>query len=207
MAGLLGDFGVPEQGTDMERVHAVYRKDDFPGTPDAATAKDLEDLFGYLFPQVENPEIDRSHSGIAIAARNPRLALSLAKLSGLIAGELPWSKRRDLRELAIQTVNLHFKCDYSFRARKAAAAMAGIGAELQDALPQWRTSGLYNDEQRLVIAYALAVVAGDVPDELFSRVAAQFGETGAIEFTTVVAFWSFWAMFLNATGPGLTPAD
>jgi hypothetical protein len=25
---------------------------------------------------------------------------------------------------------------------------------------------------------------------------------GAIEFTIVVAFWSFWAMLLNATRPG-----
>ena len=39
------------------------------------------------------------------------------------------------------------------------------------------------------------------PDELFARVVERFGEKGAVEFTTVVAFWSFWALFLNATRP------
>ena len=33
----------------------------------------------------------------------------------------------------------------------------------------------------------------------------KFGEKGAVEFTTVVAFWSFWALFLNATGAGSVP--
>jgi alkylhydroperoxidase family enzyme len=52
-----------------------------------------------------------------------------------------------------------------------------------------------------VIEYTLAVIAGDVPDELFAKVVARYGEQGALEFTTVAAWWSFWAMILNATRP------
>jgi len=185
----------------MARVKAVYRPGDYPGIPDEATRKDLADLFDHLFPGVENPEIDQSHAGVAIAAQSPRLALGMARLSAVIAGELPWSQRRDLRELAMQTVNVHFKSHYSFRARAAPAEAAGIGPDLQAAIGTWRTSALFNDEQRLIIEYGEAVMSGDVPSELFARVVGQYGEKGTIELTSLVAFWSCWAMFLNATRP------
>jgi alkylhydroperoxidase family enzyme len=81
------------------------------------------------------------------------------------------------------------------------AAAAGIGVELQNALPFWKSSALFDDKQRLVIEYTNAVVTGHVPGDLFCRVVDQYGEKGTIELTTVVAFWSFWAMFLNATRP------
>jgi alkylhydroperoxidase family enzyme len=191
--------------TYMARVKAIHKPSDYPDTADEQTKRNLSELFDYLFPQVADPKIDESHAGIAIAAQNPRLALQLAKLSGFIAGELPWCQRRDLRELAIQTVNVYFKCEYSFQARARLAEAAGIGADLQRALSFWKTSNLFDDTQRLVIEYANAVVGGDVPGELFSRVVGEFGEKGAVEFTTVVAFWSFWAMFLNATGAGAAP--
>jgi len=176
----------------MPRVKAVYRPGDYPGTPDAATSAELAALFAHLFPNNANPEIDKAHSGIAIAALNPKLALALAKMSALIAAELPWSQRKDLRELAIQTLNLHFKCDYSFKTRMPIAESAGIGRDMQA-------------EQRLVVAYTNAVIRGAVPDALFAQVAARYGEKGAVEFTSLIAFWSFWAMFLNATGPDLRP--
>jgi len=34
-----------------------------------------------------------------------------------------------------------------------------------------------------IIEYTLACVSGDVPEELFARVVAQYGEKGAVEFT------------------------
>jgi len=189
--------------SDVARVTAVYKPGQYPGTPDEATREDLGALFRYLLPEGSDPKIDKRHAGVAIAAQNPRLALELVKLSGFIAGALPWCQRRDLRELAIQTVNIHFKSDYSFKARIPNAVAGGLGADLQSALPSWQTSPLFNDEQRLIIEYTNAVVRGDVPADLFSRVVAKYGEKEAIECTALVAFWSFWAMFLNATHPEL----
>ena len=187
---------------DSARVTLVNKPGDYPGTPDDATRRQLADLFAYLCPQMPDPEIDASHAGIAIAALNPNLALQFAKLSVLIAVELPWCQRRDLRELAIQTVNLHFKCDYSFQARMPGAVAAGIGIEQQKALPVWQNSTLFSDEQRLVIEYTNSVVRGQVPGEIFARSVECYGEKGAVELTSLVAFWSFWALFLNALRPG-----
>jgi alkylhydroperoxidase family enzyme len=148
---------------------------------------------------VADPRIDESHDGIAIAAHNPELARQLAQLSRFLALDLPWCERQDLRELAIQVVNRELHCEYSFRTRAPIAAAAGVGLDAQHALSEWRSSALFNEEQRLVIEYAQAVIRSEVSDELFLRVAQAYTEKGAIEFTTVVAFWSFWAMVLNAT--------
>jgi alkylhydroperoxidase family enzyme len=185
----------------MARVTAVHKPSQYPGTPSADTRKDLAELFQHLFPSSSDPEIDQRHTGLAIAAQNPKLALSLAKFTGFIAGELPWCRRKDLRELAIQAVNAHLKSDYSFNSRVPNAVASGIGTDLQAALHEWRTSTLFTEEQRLIVEYANAVVAGEVSDELFSRVVDAYGEKEAIECTALVAFWSFWAMFLKATHP------
>jgi alkylhydroperoxidase family enzyme len=81
------------------------------------------------------------------------------------------------------------------------AQTAGLGADLLAALPSWRTADLFDEEQRLVIEYTEAVVTGDVPAKLFSDIVQQYGEKGAIEFTTLIAFWSAWAMIINAARP------
>lgn len=187
----------------MSRVTAIYKPSDYPGTPDEQTHADLAELFDHMFPGVENPEIDRSHAGVAIAALNPRLALHLSRLSGFAALELGWSKRADLREIAIQTVNLHFKAAFSAQSRFRAWEAVGLRMEQLAALPCWEASPLFDDEQKLVIAYALAVVSGDVPEALFTRVVAAFGEKGAVECTSVIGIWSMWAMLLGATQPRL----
>jgi alkylhydroperoxidase family enzyme len=187
----------------MSRVTAVYKPSDYPGTPDEQTRADLAELFGHMFPGVDDPEIDKPHSGVAIAALNPRLALMLSKLSGFAALQLEWSKRADLREIAIQTVNLHFKSDFSAQSRFKAWEAVGLSKDQLAALPYGRTTNLFDEEQRLVVEYAQAVVAGEVPEALFARVAERFGEKGAVECTAVIGIWSMWAMLLNATRPRL----
>lgn len=185
------------------RVTGVFRPSDYPGEPDAETRDAVAALFAQLFDGVADPAFDANHAGMAIAALSPQFALGLAGLSRLIALDLPWCARADLRELAVQAVNLHFAATYSFRARIASAEAAGVNAAQLDALPQWRTSALFDDEQRLVIEYAIATASGSVPDPLFARVKAHYGERGAVELTAVAAFFAFWAMFLKATTPGL----
>ncbi len=192
----------PMEIETVARLTAIHRPADHPQSRHEGTAREAAELFEYLCPNSTAPQIDRSHDGIAIAAQNPRLALNLAQLSRFMALELQWCRRPDLRELAIQAVNAHFGCEYSFNSRIRAAEAAGIGIDLQRALPQWRLNALFNAEQKLVIEYTLAVVGGKVPDDLFARVVASFGEKGTVEFTAVAGFWAFWAMFLNATRPG-----
>ncbi|MGO9934731.1 MAG: carboxymuconolactone decarboxylase family protein [Steroidobacteraceae bacterium] len=183
----------------MARVKLVFKPSDFPGTPDEGTKKALGELFEHLFPGQENPEIPGKSGGFAAVARDPRLALRLIHLSDYILREMPWTSRRNaLKQLMIQTLNVHFKSDYSYQAHMRPAQAAGITLEQQALIPFWRTTNVFNDEQRLVIEYTFAVCAGDVREELFSKVVAQFGEQEALEFSVAVAWWSFWAMIINA---------
>ena len=110
-----------------------------------------------------------------------------------------------MRELAIQAVNVHFGCEYAFQSRVPVAASVGISAELQAAIPCWQECADFNDEQRLVVEYASAVASGQVTEPLFSRVVTRYGETGAIELSTVASFWTFWALLLNAAGVVVEP--
>lgn len=185
------------------RVKGIFKPDDYPGSSDDATGRATAALFETLFPGVENPHFDGNHVGMAVVAQNPQLALALSGLSRLIALETAWCKRTDLRELAIQTVNLRYASDYAFRSRLAIAASVGLRAELLAAIPEWRTSAVFDEEQRLVIEYSEAVMAGAVSADLFARVKERYGETGTIEFTTLVGIWSFWAMLLKAVDADL----
>ena len=179
----------------MARVSEIFRPADHPGHPDPAG---LAELWRHLFPPAGEGE---PHAGYAILAHSPQTALQVAKMTDFVIGELPWAQRRDLRELAVQALNWHFKCDFSWEAHRELAQLAGIGLEQQDAIPDWRTSALFDDEQRLVIEYTLACVSGQVPEELFARGVERYGEAGAVEFTVTVGWWSLWAMLLNATRP------
>jgi alkylhydroperoxidase family enzyme len=184
----------------MARVKLVFKPTDFPGTPDDGTKKALSELFGHMFPGQSNPEIPGKSSAFATVTQDPKLALLLVKLSDYIVREMPWtSTRLDLRQLTIQTLNYHFKCHFSFQSHLHPAAAAGIRLEQQATIPFWETVNTFSDEQRLVIEYTLAVVKGKVSDELFTRVLDQYGEKETIAFTTGIAWWSFWAMIINAT--------
>ncbi len=79
--------------------------------------------------------------------------------------------------------------------------------QLLSAIPFWRTSTMFDDEQRLVIEYADAVSIGDVSDELFARVVAVYGEQGTVEFTALVSWWAFWARILTTVRPSFKDAD
>lgn len=180
------------------RVKGIFDASNYDGDPGEVAA-----LFDALFPGQTAPHFDQDHAGLAIAAHNPRLALMLAQLSRFVALDTSWSRRTDLRELAIEAVNLHFRSSYAFQSRVRIADAAGLSPEMLAALPDWRISSLFDDEQRLVIEYGHAVASGDVPAPLFRRIVNAYGERGAVECTCVIALWSFWAMMLNAMGPGL----
>ena len=183
----------------MPRVKPVFRPGDCPENADAQTRQELAEFFEQLFPGNPAPEIDTGHTGLALAAHNPKFAGNLSRLTRGAVLEMGWTRRRDLTELAIQAVNLHFGSAFSFETRMPNAEATGLGMERLAALPLWKTSGLFDEEQRLVLEYVDAVVTGEVPDALFDRVRARYGEKGTVEFTALIGTFSLWAMLINAT--------
>lgn len=161
---------------------------------------DLAGLFAALFPGNPAPAFDEAHSLMAVLAHSPKLAEAAAKLSGTFFRETAWGQRAALRELAFQTLGHHFGDGFSTAARQPNAEAAGLTAAHLAAIPAWQSSDLFNADQQLTIEYTQAVVTGRVPDALFARVAARFGEREAVECTAAIGFWSFWAMVSGAAG-------
>ncbi len=187
----------------MSRTHLVFRKGDFPGTPDKSTRQALDELFGnveWMFGSDPETVIPGSASAFAIVARTPKLANKLIELSNYMLQEMEWTTRRKaIKQLAIQTLNLELNCHFSYQSHIVSAERDGLSVEQQTQIPFWETTNVFNDEQRMVIEYTLAVVRGDVPGELFARVVDQYGESEAIEFTVSIGWWALWAMLINAT--------
>ncbi len=191
----------------MPRLKPVYKPSDHPNAEDPATKAALAELFDYYYPGNPDPQFPRGGAGFAIAALSPKMALPLVKVARFMITELEFSKREDLKELAIQAMNLRLGCDFGWEAHIPIAKRAGISPELLSAIPFWRTSTMFDDEQRLVIEYADAVSIGDVSDELFARVVAVYGEQGTVEFTALVSWWAFWARILTTVRPSFKDAD
>lgn len=183
----------------MNRITPLFTPGDCPSDADPETRREIGAFFAAMFPGNPAPAIDGPHTGLALAAHSPVFAQKLSALTSSVVLELGWSKRQDLMELAIQAVNLHFGCSFSFETRLGKADGTGIGLARIAALPMWRTSKLFDDEQRLVLEYVEAVVTGSVPDELFARVKEKWGQKGTVEFTAVIGTFSLWAMLINAT--------
>lgn len=177
----------------MARVELIREPGDDP-------APDVAELFTLLFPGNPAPEFDEGHSLMAVLAHSPKVAEAAAKLSATFFRETAWGQRAALRELAFQTLGGHFGDSFSTQVRRPNAEAAGLSAEQLAAIPEWRDSKLFDDEQKLAIEYTQAVVTGSVPEELFARIVARYGEREAVECTAAIGFWSFWAMVSGAAG-------
>lgn len=66
----------------------------------------------------------------------------------------------------------------------------GISEEKLLALPEWETSALFDDTERLVLEYAdsMTITGRDVSDELFARLRAVFDDDAIVELTEIVAW-------------------
>lgn len=185
----------------MTRVKLAYKREDLTPT-DEAKRSEADALFEHMKSFAGKPEIPGTAGAFAIVARDPKLALLLINVSDYMTKECPWTtNRRDLRQLMIQALNLHFRCDFNFQSHLSSAARDGISLEQQAAIPYWETSSIFNEEQRLVIEFTLAACENEVSDELFERVKARFGDQGAVEMTIAVAWWAMWAMIAGVIPP------
>lgn len=155
----------------MPRMKVVRRPEDCKGS-----AHDIEELFNAILPAGAERVLRGAQQGWGLlAAQSPQTALAALSLTRMIAAGPFLTARPDLREIAVQAVNMHFGCEFSYRSHLVYLPKVGLSFNVIAALPYWRTSSLFSAEQKLVIEYSLAVVKGDVADDLHGSVVAQFG--------------------------------
>jgi len=70
------------------------------------------------------------------------------------------------------------------------AVSCGMTAAQLDALAQWRSSGLFSDKQRAILAYAEGMVAKKgVDDATFTDLKKFFNDAEIVELTVTSAFY------------------
>lgn len=77
-----------------------------------------------------------------------------------------------------------------------------MSREKIEALPDYRSSALFSETEKLVLEYADAMTQTpvEVPEMLFAKLGEQFSETQLVELTATLAWENYRARFDHAFG-------
>lgn len=66
----------------------------------------------------------------------------------------------------------------------------GVATEKIDALPEYASSGYYDEAERIALEYADAITQSDqdVSDELFAKLRKFYNEDAIVELTAIIAW-------------------
>lgn len=103
-----------------------------------------------------------------------------------------------LRELVILRIAVINRAEYEFKSHVPYARAAGV-TEAKMAAVRTGDMAAFTALETLVLEYAEAMTTGiQVPDALFSRIAAAFDQKGRVELTATVAAYNMVSRFLEA---------
>ena len=156
----------------------------------------------------------------------PELAESIAKIKGARGGRLiniyrlmlhspglanawfdlnqavRWSTEIDgqCRELAVILVAVLNGVEYVQHAHGPAYALKeGLTSEQVNAIADWRSSSLFDDKQRAVLAYTESMTREiEVPDPVFAELKRHFSERQTVELTLLIGAYNMLTRFLKA---------
>lgn len=125
-------------------------------------------------------------------------------------GMLEWETGRahamdaKLKDLAGIKAAALVGCEFCLDIGSAIGAKAGITAEQLADLPRYRESDRFDETEKLVLDYAVAMTAtpSHVSDELFKVLRARFDERQLVELTSAIAIENYRARFNWAFGIG-----
>jgi AhpD family alkylhydroperoxidase len=105
----------------------------------------------------------------------------------------------DIRELVIMRVAALNGASYEADQHVPYALKEGISQAQLDALPEWESSDLFDEQERAVLTYADAMTRSiQVPDATFAAVRAVFDDRLLVELTATVAAYNMVSRFLEA---------
>ena len=104
------------------------------------------------------------------------------------------------REIAVIRVAILNNVEYVQRAHGPAYALKeGLTPEQVTAIGDWRSSKLFDDRQRALLAYTDAMTRDiDVPDDVFTEVRKHFSERQAVELSMLIGAYNMLTRFLKA---------
>jgi len=152
--------------------------------------------------QMTGTETERMLAPFEAYGRLPRLLFGISMLEDATAKlhRVP-ERLKVLAELKAATLT---QCEYCIDIGSRIAHRAGISEEQLLALPRYRESDCFDELEKLVLDYAVAVSSTpvDVPDALFEALRANFDEAQLVELTNVIALENMRGRFNLALGMG-----
>jgi hypothetical protein len=168
---------------EFERLLAKPRREDMPA----------EERADYDAVEARTHAIDYERYGVPVKyfsalLNSPPLAALLVRMGtfvrqGSIRGEYSDAER----ELVDVVLGTDLGYNGIFTVHLPDAIAVGVRHEAITAIRSGQEASLTADE-RQVVDYARAVVAGEVTDESWAAMAARLGDRGALEFTAFIGF-------------------
>jgi AhpD family alkylhydroperoxidase len=152
--------------------------------------------------QVAGAETETMLEPLDAYARAPRLLVGIALLEEATAKlhRVP-ERLKVLAELKAATLT---ECEYCIDIGSHIAHRAGISEEQLLALPHYRESALFSDDEKLVLDYAVGASSTpvEVSDELFDQLRGRFDDAQIVELTNIIALENMRGRFNLALGIG-----
>ena len=152
--------------------------------------------------QLTGRETDSMLAPFDAYARAPRLLFGIGMLEDATATlhRVP-ERLKVLAELKAATLT---QCEYCIDIGSHIAHRVGISEEQLLALPRYRDSALFGDDEKLALDYAVGVSSTpvSVSDELFDRLRERFDDAQIVELTNIIALENMRGRFNLALGIG-----
>lgn len=132
-------------------------------------------------------------------ARSPKLFLGLSCLYGALDRKnSPISPA--LRSLIIVRVSQLNGCAFCIDLNSSILLERGVPLSKVEELGNWRKSGLFNDEEKIVLEYteAMTITEKRVSEDLFNHLKEFFNDDQIIELTATIAFQNMSTKFNTA---------
>jgi AhpD family alkylhydroperoxidase len=100
-----------------------------------------------------------------------------------------------LRSLVTVRVSQINHCAFCVDINSATLAKRGAPMGKIDALPGWRDSDLFDEEERFALEYAEAMTLNRVDDDLRERLKARWSDDALVELTGLIAFQNLSSKF------------
>lgn len=126
--------------------------------------------------------------------RSPWVFASVALLYGALDRRSS-PLRPALRSLVTVRVSQINHCAFCVDINSATLAERGVKTDKIDALSDWRSSLLFDEEERLALEYAEAITVNQVADELRVRIKKRWSDDAIVELTGLIAFQNLSSKF------------
>ena len=130
-----------------------------------------------------------------VAAHNPKVFLNLIRLGNSVIGRMELSPR--LREIVILRVANLTGSEYEWAQHTPVALQVRVIQKQIDAIPDWKNSSEFNNEERAVLQYTDEVAQKvKVTDRTFNMLKSYFNEQTIVEMTITIGYYGMLARLL-----------